>query len=973
MADIKQIQVGQTTYDIKDETARNSIPTVVNALGDSTSNTISQKAVTDELLSDRIWEEKDMEVASLDKQMYYINYPDGVATWYYMDSYSYNSHVRFAVTPGQVYKVVSENNFDIEFLRTLNMERDAVVDIAGDYIGWKSAGTYYYEVPAEATYMYIRRTGSQTFYLPQYIGLLNYTREHIEGIDDRLDILEDDKNFKVIEIPFTNVATIGGYYISGGVWGYTSSASTHNCRIMSCEAGDIFKAVPQEGKSYNIEFLTDATYSNGGDSHLAYETPIGFVSDERIYTAPLGTKYIYIRCNVSKTDRSPAHLYKLERKTQIVERLDASELKSTDNTRYLYGVEVTEGVKLLNNGYMVNDASWAVTDFIPCEEGDVVSILYGLRESGTSCLWTFDSNKNYKSYYGAYQNTTGTNRSVTIPSGVAYVRLSYSSDGCVVVNGKEVFSTLHEVGGTSEDIEAMFIGQTYSQEFSATGAGSTWVTFRLGKLKVGAKYRIVIDDTAPWETYTASVNTVTSRFNVSLTFNGSARSIYNGVKALPVPEQFDFIAEANDYYYIGFRATSGTEVSLKLLSPIDTTAIENMANADILSMAKEAHYVYSGLPVFGLLHYSDIHASGAAVSAITTAITTYAEYLDDVINTGDVALASATTEATGAAWWKTSGLADKSLFTLGNHDVTGSSVNDLGQAYGYDNYFADYVGDESPLGYVMPEGYNVEGSEHYKACYWYKDYPQHNVRVIGLDCMNHFDGVMDATTGEITTAGVTQTSNAQERWLMARLADTLDSTNSAYGYSVIICGHYPLDDFGSSGDPTAGDNKTWNDTTHEWICNMDSGRVINKRTNDVVNFHRYSTTAFEAEVSFHWRSRTSATSKGSVNNVGNVIKAWMDNGGELVAFLSGHTHADKMYYPTLFPNILNVSIEQAGHRRPSYYVNRSDVPMIANLLFVDTNSKLLKIVRIGNTGNIRMISTSYLCYDYANRKVLAEG
>lgn len=247
--------------------------------------------------------------------------------------------------------------------------------------------------------------------------------------------------------------------------------------------------------------------------------------------------------------------------------------------------------------------------------------------------------------------------------------------------------------------------------------------------------------------------------------------------------------------------------------------------------------------------------------------------------------------------------------------------------------------------------------------------------------MHRFDGVLNPTTGAITTAGLKQTSNAQELWLIDRLNETLTgSGNAAAGYSVVFLCHYPLDDF-------SGSNEEWNDETHKFIYNQKEtgGRVMSFKTGDACAFHT-RISAYDADLRFCMRDRidngySSASPypnyiKGNTNNIANIIQAWKTNGGKYVAWICGHTHADYMWYPADYPELLCIVINQAGNLRGTNTGNRPESlesRTCANYLLFDTQNGLLKIVRLGYTMDKYLDSHRYLCYDYKNKIVVNEG
>lgn len=263
----------------------------------------------------------------------------------------------------------------------------------------------------------------------------------------------------------------------------------------------------------------------------------------------------------------------------------------------------------------------------------------------------------------------------------------------------------------------------------------------------------------------------------------------------------------------------------------------------------------------------------------------------------------------------------------------------------------------------MPTGYDDSTSPNYNACYWHKDYADQKVRIIGLDCRNKYSGIVDPATGLPTDGG--SSGNEQEVWLVARLAETLvGSGNTAAGYSVIVAGHYPLDNYD-------GDNTEWDDNAHKWVCNHKStgGRVIDQKTGEVTNWHRYTSTLMAAAASMRWSNASGH------NNIAEIIKHYMEQAGSnFVAFICGHTHNNLFFYPTNYPDILNICIDMAGGLRNMYYADQDTMGgYIANFVSFATSSKIVRIVRLGVKSDTLLTPINYITYDYYNRKVIQEG
>lgn len=441
-----------------------------------------------------------------------------------------------------------------------------------------------------------------------------------------------------------------------------------------------------------------------------------------------------------------------------------------------------------------------------------------------------------------------------------------------------------------------------------------------------------------------------------------------------------FLIAPNDAHYIYLNRNSEAAYKGKVPSFFGKvifvndaiTELEGGASAvdnDTLALVKHAAYKRTGsdsaesLPYLNLLHYSDIHGSQLAAGKILAARNALLPHIHDVVNTGDVINAVVGGSYGGENFYPQSGLQEVSLFTLGNHDdlINTDTGERKDKAWSHALYFPSSV--IEALGITMPMGYDDSDSANYNACYWHKDYPSQKVRLIGLDCRNKYSGIVDPATGLPTDGG--SSGNEQEVWLVARLAETLvGSGNSAAGYSVIVAGHYPLDNY-------SGNDMEWDDNAHKWVCNHNStgGRVISQKTGEVTNWHRYTSTSMAAAASMRWSNASGH------NNIAEIIRHYMtQEGSNFVAFLCGHTHNNLFFYPTDYPDILNICIDMAGGLRNMNYANQDTMGgYIANFLSFATSSKIVRIVRLGVKSDILLTPIHYMTYDYGNRKVIQEG
>ncbi len=104
----------------------------------------------------------------------------------------------------------------------------------------------------------------------------------------------------------------------------------------------------------------------------------------------------------------------------------------------------------------------------------------------------------------------------------------------------------------------------------------------------------------------------------------------------------------------------------------------------------------------------------------------------------------------------------------------------------------------------------------------------------------------------------------------------------------------------------------------------------------------------------------------------NILADFVNSGGKYICNLAGHFHHDMFGYTE--KGLLNVVVEcatdWAGHtdgRRP----RGTKCYDCFNVVSVDVNVGLLKIVRIGNPADMFLRSKKVLCYDYIHRKVIS--
>ena len=229
------------------------------------------------------------------------------------------------------------------------------------------------------------------------------------------------------------------------------------------------------------------------------------------------------------------------------------------------------------------------------------------------------------------------------------------------------------------------------------------------------------------------------------------------VSGLGTPYSINDITIPDGVYYVRFSdgASSMADFSVErvgLWTRIHD-AIEAVNETEYRNLLEQSRY---GTNVLTLLHFSDLHMDTTTMGCISTFRTKYAEFIDDVIQTGDVS------NGFSNDWSELVSLGlDDCLGVIGNHEALGSSKNSATQQELHEKYIAPYIGGWNV---VQPTGVDDSESANYCANYYYKDYDTATIRLIVLDTQKW--------------------SSAQLTWF----TEVLASARTA-GYAVIVASH----------------------------------------------------------------------------------------------------------------------------------------------------------------------------------------
>lgn len=319
-------------------------------------------------------------------------------------------------------------------------------------------------------------------------------------------------------------------------------------------------------------------------------------------------------------------------------------------------------------------------------------------------------------------------------------------------------------------------------------------------------------------------------------------------------------------------------------------------------------------PVFSLIHYSDAHGDNDNLRRIQEFRRKYSSYINDVLDTGDLTQYPVLPDALSEI--------PNFLRVVGNHDTTervGTPPNHkwvyLDSKDCYDFFLKDYIGN-----WNVTQPANAEQNGY---CYYYKDYPTSNVRLVCLDG----EGGKD-----IDDNPVEHWDNTQLTWLQGVLADA-----KANGLHVIIAVHRPP----FSINPIAGNTFDSVDLPNGAGVRPLAGLV------DAVN-------TFKSE----------------------------ENGitGNFVCYLCGHIHQDCMGLGQGNASdqlLISIACASSGQSATVYgELNRvagNKTQDCFNLVGVDTTTKTLKLVRIGAQYDRHMKKRDTLCWDYGTNTLVFCG
>ena len=343
------------------------------------------------------------------------------------------------------------------------------------------------------------------------------------------------------------------------------------------------------------------------------------------------------------------------------------------------------------------------------------------------------------------------------------------------------------------------------------------------------------------------------------------------------------ISEFGDYTHIAFvlwaSDESGNRIPIRIANDQNNVRVTfrhamSMGHEAINSRQVQTDVQNAGLKsnILKLVHFSDLHADTAALGRIRETAQFVAPDAD-MICTGDI-VANTYTQISG--WWF-----PEILTCVGNHDSASYSSES-----GY-NWTALSMADRNAY-YIEPFIANWGSVSHPAGTsYYYKDYPNQNVRLIVLDIMLYNDNGSEAT--------------AQTSWLSSVLASAWSS-----GLHVLIAVHAP----------------------HGGSLPV------------VCSFTRHGQTVMPVHTDCN-------TPQVVIDTVANAI----NSGLHFIGYICGHTHQDTIWDATGDKSQLMYCVTCAAVTQSAQWVDsdqyRTTEQDAMNVIAIDTSKSLIKIVRAG--------------------------
>jgi hypothetical protein len=504
------------------------------------------------------------------------------------------------------------------------------------------------------------------------------------------------------------------------------------------------------------------------------------------------------------------------------------------------------------------------------------------------------------------------------------------ADGIVEAQKEFAYNIVTEITRSSRDTSisvVMLQNHKYYLSFDVTAPLTSSIQLRgsSGGIQTIVESRnwAVGNYIIPFICQTINSETVTSiRFGSTTTYSNVSNLSIDFAR-LPLMENnniYHAISMGDDNEHIALKVYTNGDVQAKMPISIECNdriyqAIQiDKAEANtlkLINLRTRLDNSISNRKQFCLLHITDIHTDTVCLQRLYDWKKENGGFIDDMLLTGDMS---------GSYWGDYSDAIESVpgyfdiMKVIGNHDVY--DYNHVGNPYSIDpsQYapnsakYARYMQGIANWGVVQPSDVATT-----KACYYYKDYPLSKVRLIVLDCMEVED------------------MEAQRLWFTQVLNDTLESNNAAYGYHVIVARHIPV------------------------FKGADYAEKHTDRNGFLTGFNSLD----------DYKIQGSAYTNDADMD---IVDTFINNGGVFICWLYGHLHFDYCGKTLTHPNQIYIGLmsssssEYMGKDGGQYPLGYSECAY--NVYSIDTYTKKLRVMRIGNNMDRYLRYKNTMCIDY---------
>ena len=641
-----------------------------------------------------------------------------------------------------------------------------------------------------------------------------------------------------------------------------------------------------------------------------------------------------------------------------------------------------------------NNTSFLMSEYVPCKVGDTIVYGYGY---GYLCI--FDANGQVLEHWGAQQPSRTIIISDDYPT-CAKCRASFlkteKANASLVINGKTMW--IAEEAGVVNDLKEQVDEQKYlSLENSAridnadTEIANTKTSLNTTNSKV------VEEEKKSFGLLNEDENILFYKFNESSIVRNNYRAIspfidVSSSRKVKVTNKESVVA-----YYLGYNQqkeyvnywsiSAGGQDSRTLSSTVyyirvtyiinesckpvtDNTEVINLNDnsiiwkpmltwfakdnsTDILDLHpyKDTYPILANLkynmnPVtaqpygdkpLSLMFFSDLHACSTPLDRMMKFAQEYSSVIDDVVAGGD----NVDRAQNDFSFWGDDG-AGIVLSVMGNHDsiyISGTAPTIGGvavkvQSVGwsskevYDKQIAPFISQLSGVTLVADK------------CYWYKDYANSKIRLIGLDDYHWKEQItlVDNTHPTTYDDGTPVDTGEQLAWFESVLADA-----KANNLSVMVVHHSPA---------------RWDNPIR---CSFTSLDFQNNIASDASN---PSAVAYIREPFV-------------------AVQNFIDDGGKFIGWLTGHLHQDAVGVIKGFTDQFQMTIDTCrygtnvagigfnqGFGSTAHYVRTKNADLF-DIVSVDTYTKTLSLVRIGCNYDRRGRHIGTFVWDYENKQMIS--